>query len=327
MSTTTVVTRAVAAFVATNLDELVLLALLFTVRRNERGGARVQIVAGTVVGFAILVALSEGISGALRDVPAHWFALFGVVPLAVGTWALLRLALHAADEPVPILAGTGVIAVTTLTVASGGDNVSVYVALFRQLDVGAWFLTVAVFFVLLPTWCLLGAAIAGRARRRPPRARGSDRGAPGARRRRDLGPVVVARLTSAGRQRQLAAQRHLCRVVARFHLGFVDQTQDELGRPFPRVLQWRGAHVVGCDERDGQFAAVVLGAYGEPVELGYPRVALLRELDTGLVGRDQHVGDPVLLEDAFLYEPVTQRVPHECELSRLREEPRVEHTG
>lgn len=164
MSTTVVLTRAIGAFVATNLDGLVLLAVLFSVRRGARAGPRHAVVAGTFLGFAALVALSAAIATALSGVSTRWFALFGVVPLAVGMWGLVRLAIRASAEPQPMLAGAGVMTVATLTVASGGDNVSVYVPLFRQTDLAAALLTVAVFLVLLPLWCALGAAIAGRTR-------------------------------------------------------------------------------------------------------------------------------------------------------------------
>ncbi len=164
MSTTVVLTRAIGAFVATNLDGLVLLAVLFSVRRGARAGPRHAVVAGTFLGFAALVALSAAIATALSGVSTHWFALFGVVPLAVGMWGLVRLAIRASTETQPMLAGAGVMTVATLTVASGGDNVSVYVPLFRQLDLAGALLTVAVFLVLLPLWCALGATIAGRTR-------------------------------------------------------------------------------------------------------------------------------------------------------------------
>jgi cadmium resistance protein CadD (predicted permease) len=159
-----IVVRAIAAFAVSNIDGLVLLALLFSVRRGAGAGPRSQVVMGTFLGFTALVALSAGIATGLSGVPVHWFAFFGVVPFAIGVWGLVRLVVRTTSRPQPMLAGAGVVTVATLTIASGGDSVGVYVPLFRHLGGGALLLTSAVFMLLLGIWCALGEALATRAR-------------------------------------------------------------------------------------------------------------------------------------------------------------------
>jgi cadmium resistance protein CadD (predicted permease) len=165
MSSAAVVARAIGAFVATNVDGLVLIALLLAVRRGPGAGPRSRVMVGTFLGFAVLVAVSIGIAVGSSGVPVHWFGLFGVVPLGLGLWGLSRLRGRSDSEvQSPALAGAGAVSVAALTVANGGDNVSLYVPLFRSVSVGDGVVTVVVFGLMLAVWCVLGTVVANRSR-------------------------------------------------------------------------------------------------------------------------------------------------------------------
>lgn len=164
MSMPGVVARAIGAFVATDLDGLVLLALLYSVRRDAASTPRSQVVTGTFAGFTVLVMLSAAVAAGLHGVPVQWFALFGIVPLSIGMWGLARLWVRSVNEPPPVLADAGILTVAAITIANGGDNVSVYIPLFRDLDAPGFLATCVVFAVLLGLWCALGALVAGRTR-------------------------------------------------------------------------------------------------------------------------------------------------------------------
>ena len=150
---------AVGAFVGTNIDDFVVLLLIALSAPPE--GARVwRVAGGQYLGFAVLVALSLAGGAALRAVPVQWVGLLGLIPVALGIGGLLR-----ARRPEPEAGETprpdSILGVAALTIANGGDNVSVYVVLFRHLDLAGTALTLGVFAVLLAVWCA-AALILGR---------------------------------------------------------------------------------------------------------------------------------------------------------------------
>lgn len=150
---------AAGAFVGTNLDDFVVLLLIALSAPPE--GARVwQVTGGQYLGFAALVALSVAGGALLRAVPVQWAGLFGLIPVALGIRGLLRARRPAPEAGEPPRADS-VLAVALLTIANGGDNVSVYVLLFRHLNLAGTALTLAVFAVLLAIWCA-AALILGR---------------------------------------------------------------------------------------------------------------------------------------------------------------------
>ena len=147
-------------FVVTNVDDFVLLCSLFvTVGRG--GPTNRQIVTGQYLGIAVLVTASLLVALGLSPVPERWIGLLGLVPMALGVRGLLRLRRphpdggHAASV-------TGVAGVMALTIADGGDNVSVYIPLFRQAGAGATLTYVAVFSVLTGVWCAAARVVADR---------------------------------------------------------------------------------------------------------------------------------------------------------------------
>jgi cadmium resistance transport/sequestration family protein len=142
-------------FVATNVDDLVVLAVLFS--SVGRGGPSVrQIVVGQYLGIGALVVVSILVAVGLTAVPDRWIGLLGLVPISLGVRGLMRARRPTEDggNRSPVAGVTGLLGVVALTVADGGDNVSVYVPLFRQAgayDTSVW---VVVFAVLVGVWCL-----------------------------------------------------------------------------------------------------------------------------------------------------------------------------
>jgi cadmium resistance protein CadD (predicted permease) len=88
---------------------------------------------GQYLGFTALVALSLAGAEALRAVPAQWAGLLSLIPVALGIRGLWQL--RGPDgEPDPSIRADSTITVALVTIANVGDNVSVYVPLFRHLD-------------------------------------------------------------------------------------------------------------------------------------------------------------------------------------------------
>jgi len=152
------VAKAAGAFAATNIDDMIVLALLFfaggTCRRIRR-----QIVVGQYLGISILVLLSVVGAMGLLVVSTQWVGLLGLVPLALGIRGLLELRRVGAGEGEAPLPRTGILPVASLTIAGGADNISVYVPLFRGLSAVSAAVTVGIFLLLIGPWCWLAAVL------------------------------------------------------------------------------------------------------------------------------------------------------------------------
>jgi cadmium resistance protein CadD (predicted permease) len=144
-------------FASTDIDDLVLLTAFFADARMRRGA----IVAGQFLGIGALVAVSAAAAFAALAVPPHWPSLLGVIPLALGLWKGWQLVrsrgedsegdaedAHRAASP----SGSQLLAVAAVTIANGGDNLSVYIPLFAS---NPWSvpLYVIVFGAMTALWC------------------------------------------------------------------------------------------------------------------------------------------------------------------------------
>jgi cadmium resistance protein CadD (predicted permease) len=149
---------AAAVFAGTNIDDVIVLTVLFLASRADGRPRPRQIVAGQYAGIAVLVAVSAVAALGLTVVPDEWAGLLGLVPLGLGLRGLAG-ALRAArsrQETAPVVA-SGLLSVAGVTVANGADNISVYTPVFRTIGVASGLVTVAVFAVLTALWCAAGS--------------------------------------------------------------------------------------------------------------------------------------------------------------------------
>ncbi|TGJ95907.1 cadmium transporter, partial [Actinotalea fermentans ATCC 43279 = JCM 9966 = DSM 3133] len=156
------IAAAIGLFVATNLDDIVILTVLFAVA--ARGTSRLrewQIVAGQYLGLITLIAVSFLAALGLTIVPDEWVGLLGLIPLAIGVLALVRTlrGKDDDDEAESALKTVGLLGVAGITIANGGDNIAIYTPVFRTISTTDALVTIAVFLVLLAGWCLLARAI------------------------------------------------------------------------------------------------------------------------------------------------------------------------
>lgn len=152
------------AFMATNVDDIVLLTLLFS-RLPHRSRA-LPLMVGQVLGFSLLVVISLlGMLGR-QALPHDGLALLGLLPIALGIHRWRQV--DAIDaEPHPAagapgcagLIGAGPLAellgMAGLTVANGSDNIGVYLPLFAQADRSAVTVTLITFAAALALWMAL----------------------------------------------------------------------------------------------------------------------------------------------------------------------------
>jgi cadmium resistance protein CadD (predicted permease) len=149
---------AVAVFAATNIDDILVLTVLFLSARAAGKPRPWQIWVGQYAGIAALVAISAVAALGLTLVPDEWVGLTGLVPFALGLRGLIgAIRARADDKPPPPAVATGLASVVGVTVANGADNISIYTPLFRTIGLSAAIITVTVFAVGVAVWCLAGS--------------------------------------------------------------------------------------------------------------------------------------------------------------------------
>ncbi|MBD2446250.1 cadmium resistance transporter [Nostoc sp. FACHB-152] len=159
----TAISTGVVAFISTNIDDIAILLLFFS---QINAHFRPQhIFFGQYLGFIVLVVLS--LSGLLGGfvLGANWIGLLGLIPIAIGISSLVN---HEDDdieelvvETMPSseeLGANFIIApqtytVAAVTIANGGDNISIYIPLFASSNLTSFWVIIGVFFLLLGVLC------------------------------------------------------------------------------------------------------------------------------------------------------------------------------
>ncbi len=161
----------ITAFVATNIDDIIIL-LLFFAQVDDKFRRR-HIVFGQYLGFTLLILASlPGFFGGLV-VPHEWIGLLGLLPIVIGLKQLLDRQEDAtqvqtvtsefepsspSNSPVSFLSSVlnpQTYKVAAVTVANGGDNISIYIPLFAGNTLISLGVILGVFFVMVGVWCAI----------------------------------------------------------------------------------------------------------------------------------------------------------------------------
>ena len=152
------------AFASTNLDDIFILALFFGSRRFSDK----EIVLGQFVGISALIAVSWIGSFIGLIVSPVYIGLLGLMPVYMGIKGIIRLAKNqhqVPDLPAPSHRRSdallkkensyAVFSVASVTVANGGDNISIYLPLFATLSLAHQLVMTILFLVMTAVWCAL----------------------------------------------------------------------------------------------------------------------------------------------------------------------------
>jgi cadmium resistance protein CadD (predicted permease) len=157
---------AIVAFASTNVDDLFLLASLFIDKEFQT----IPVVVGQFLGMSFLVAFSVLAALFAISIQGDWICWLGLAPLLLGVGRLRNLfkksiRLGSSDRNAPHFVGkeqlrprwarSEIAVVSLLTIANGGDNLSVYIPLF-SIHRASIPLFAFIFGVMTAVWCLLG---------------------------------------------------------------------------------------------------------------------------------------------------------------------------
>lgn len=154
--------EATTVFSATNIDDLFLLMVCFS--PSGSSPRPWQVVCGQFVGIGVLVAVSLLSLLGRVAIPEGLIGLLGLFPISLGlsqlgeTFAEQSSAPKPPDPPAPNLSKgvmAGILGVAGLTIANGGDNISVYVAMLATSDPFRLRIILGMFALLTGLWCLL----------------------------------------------------------------------------------------------------------------------------------------------------------------------------
>jgi len=162
---------AITAFVATNIDDIIILLLFFT--QVDAKFRRRHIVFGQYLGFTLLIVASlPGFFGGLV-VPHEWIGLLGLLPIAIGLKQLVdrqedttqvQTVTSDLEPSSPSNSAVSFLSsvlnpqtykVAAVTVANGGDNISIYIPLFAGNTLISLGVILGVFFVMVGVWCVI----------------------------------------------------------------------------------------------------------------------------------------------------------------------------
>jgi cadmium resistance transport/sequestration family protein len=164
-----VLASAIAAFIATNLDDIMILTLFFA--QEDSGTRKHHIVIGQYLGFTILIVASlPGFFGGLV-IQRSVIGLLGFLPIIMGIYQLFQLFQRDnGEEDIQLvnedanskknllrsLINPQIYTVAAVTVANGADNISIYLPLFASSNWLELVMTVVVFYLMVGIWCGLG---------------------------------------------------------------------------------------------------------------------------------------------------------------------------
>ncbi|HGQ1497712.1 TPA: CadD family cadmium resistance transporter [Streptococcus pneumoniae] len=149
---------AIGVYISTSIDYLIILIILFA--QLSQNKQKWHIYAGQYLGTGLLVGASLVAAYVVNFVPEEWMVgLLGLIPIYLG----IRFAIvgeDAEEEEEKIIerleqskANQLFWTVTLLTIASGGDNLGIYIPYFASLDWSQTLVALLVFVIGIIIFC------------------------------------------------------------------------------------------------------------------------------------------------------------------------------
>lgn len=143
---------AVFSFIATSIDYVIILVVLFSEFKKKKGATR-DIALGQYAGITVLLVVSVLAAFGLAYVPQRWVGLLGFVPMYLGLKVWFGGGEDDEDEEEEIIESSRrfsklALSVTVISLAAGGDNLGVYIPLFTTLNLFDLVLTIVIYYLM-----------------------------------------------------------------------------------------------------------------------------------------------------------------------------------
>ena len=155
---------ALAVYISTSIDYLFILLIIFSQSHTKKGLR--QIFLGQYLGTGILVDISLFAAYVLNFIPQDWIiGLLGLIPIYLG----IRVAFVGEEEEeegevIEKLGSRGTNrlfwTVSLITIASGGDNLGIYIPYFTSLSFPAIVTALIVFAISVAVLCYISYKLA-----------------------------------------------------------------------------------------------------------------------------------------------------------------------
>jgi len=154
---------ALAVYVSTSIDYLFILLIIFSQSHTKKGLR--QIFWGQYLGTGILVAVSLFAAYVLNFIPQDWIiGLLGLIPIFLGIRVALVGEEEEEEEVVEKLESRGTNrffwTVALITIASGGDNLGIYIPYFASLSFSEIVTALIVFAISVAVLCYISYKLA-----------------------------------------------------------------------------------------------------------------------------------------------------------------------
>lgn len=156
-----IVLIAIVSFIATNLDDLLLLMIFFAYPDYKN----YQIIISQYLGISTLIIVSTFAYFFRFFIPSSWINLLGIFPISIGIQKLLKLREKNSEENDSNklenkshnrIMKSPILVMASIVFANGGDNISVYAPLFANLNIYQLYFVVLIFLVMIGIWCFIG---------------------------------------------------------------------------------------------------------------------------------------------------------------------------
>lgn len=153
----TIITSTVA-FVATNIDDLFINMLLYLRSSGKQEDTAITI--GKFMGTALLLAISCLGAAGLQKLASEYLWLLGFVPVAMGIKEIISNKRNGDDSDTLETASSSALGTMFITLASGGDNIGIWLPLMAGFTLWQMAVCTVVFFIMTGLFCLGGKQLA-----------------------------------------------------------------------------------------------------------------------------------------------------------------------
>lgn len=149
---------AIVAFIATGIDEIVVLTIIFVQATKSKSIKDVYI--GQQIGMIVLLALSTLAVFGITFISEKWIGLLGLLPIIQGVRFWINGGDDDDDDDDEIIEKTNkfnslILSVAVIAIAGGGEELAIYIPYFASLSPFNLVITLITFNVLVPIWCTL----------------------------------------------------------------------------------------------------------------------------------------------------------------------------